>query len=246
MSLLCDVLTLKLLAGVVDAENYYASEGRRLYVSSSLTYLFFFAALWSNNLVDTDKVLDWFFEECVEAGPELCALHDSSATKIKDRFMNLLASIKASPMPVVATTSLASPAEYGIVDYALVLNVLLLFTFGPYAGRSRTFNPATLASALAATEKGDPVPFWNLYKNGVVEFKCSCDANPPIPPVPVSFRGHASPAILCTDGDPVDDTTEELQVLFDQLAGDSIFGPLWGGRIRCSYVYKCATLWAAI
>lgn len=195
--------------------------------------------MWSNNLVDTDKILDWFFEACAEAGPKLCSLHDSSASKIKDRFLSLFNSLKTSPMPVAATSLLASPSEYGIVDYALALRVVFAFTYGPYASPVRTFTPAVLASALAAAEKGDPVPLWNLDKNNTIEFKCSCGPSSPVP----FLRGDATAAISCTDGDPVEDTTEELQAVYDTLIADSMFGPLWSARARCSYVYKSRFLW---
>ncbi|KAF7791738.1 hypothetical protein EIP86_002762 [Pleurotus ostreatoroseus] len=191
--------------GVEDSEDYYA--------------------------MDTDKVLDMFFEECAAAGPELCALHDASASRIKARFMNLLTSLKTAPMAVTATSLLASPTEYGIVDYALVLRIVFEFSYGPYPAAARTVTPADLASALAAAEKGDPVPLWDLDKNNTVEFKCQCS---PSPKPPASVGMDATAAISCTDGDPVEDTTEELGKLWDRVLGDSIFGALWGGRARCS------------
>lgn len=199
----------------------------------------FNTALWSNNLVDTDKGLDMLFEACAETGPDHCALHDSSASKIKERFMNVLASIKSSPMPVTATSMLASPADYGVVDYTLALEVIFLFIYSPYPSRSAAVSPADLASAIAAVEKGNPVPLWNLHKNSTIQFKCSCG---PIPPVPSFLLDNAVTAISCTDGDPVDDTVEELQAVYNRLIGDSMFGVLWNGRARCSYVYGYNTL----
>ena len=220
-------------AGVEDSEDYYASkkDPSDIYDHSSRRLIL---ALWSNNLVDTDKVLDMFFEECAAAGPELCALHDASASRIKARFMSLLISLKTAPMAVTATSLLASPIEYGIVDYALVLRIVFEFSYGPYPAAARTVTPADLASALAAAEKGDPVPLWNLDKNNTVEFKCQCS---PSPKPPATVGMDATAAISCTDGDPVEDTTEELGKLWDRVLGDSMFGALWGGRARCSYVY---------
>lgn len=216
-----------------DAIDYYASKESQANIFSMFSHTPN-TALWSNNLVDTDKVLDMFFEACAEAGPELCALHESSTSKIRQRFMNVLALIKTSPMPVTATSLLASPTDYGTVDYTLVLEVLFLFTYSPYAIRPGAVSPASLASAFAAVEKGNAVPLWNLHKNNIIEFKCSCSPTPSVPPFVME---NALSAISCTDGDPVDDTVEELQAVYDRLIGDSMFGVIWGGRARCSYVY---------
>ncbi|KAJ3539136.1 hypothetical protein NM688_g6410 [Phlebia brevispora] len=195
--------------GVEDAENYYAT-------------------LWSNNLVDTEETLDWFFEECIEAGPELCALYDSSAAKIKERVMRLLASIQKEPIPVVASTTLSSPTEYGIVDYALALRVLFVFLYFPYHTFAQTAPATDLAFALASAEKGDGVPLWNLQAAYIVQFKCSCSPAPPLP------QPIATTAIMCSDGDPVEESIEEMQTLLDKIARDSMFAPLWPLHVVCA------------
>ena len=192
-----------------------------------------FLALWSNNLRDTDKVLGMFFQACAAAGPELCALHESSASKIKERFMNILAFLKTSPM-AVTDGPLSSPVEYGTVDYSVALQVAFAFTYDPYPNRPGTIAATELASAFAALEKGNPVPLWRLQKTDMVEFNCRCGQKPK---PPASFNVDATAAISCTDGEPVEDTVEELKKYWETILEDSMLGVFWDLRARCSYVY---------
>ncbi|PSS36784.1 hypothetical protein PHLCEN_2v1415 [Hermanssonia centrifuga] len=200
-----------MFSGVEDSEDYYA-------------------ALWSNNLVDTDAVLDWFFESCAEAGPEACALHESSAEKIKSRLNSLYESLKYSPIPVSAKGSDFTAADYGLVDYALVRKLIFGFLYAPYPGmRPGGVTPSALASALAAAENGNGLPLWDLQKNGTEQFKCKCGggANP------VPRTDGATVAIACGEGDVVEDSIEELQAHYEKMSQDSTFAELWTVHASC-------------
>ena len=44
------------------------------------------------DLVYTDDVVDSLFTFCFQAGPEACAMYDSSAAKIRERYFHILGS----------------------------------------------------------------------------------------------------------------------------------------------------------
>ncbi|KAJ7083196.1 Alpha/Beta hydrolase protein [Mycena belliarum] len=96
------------LDGVVDSENYFATE-------------------WSNNLLDTDKTYSAFLDGCVAAGPEGCAFFAPTAEKIAESVNALCASLRARPIPV------RTPTAFGLVDYSMLRRVLLASLTAPYA-----------------------------------------------------------------------------------------------------------------
>ena len=57
-------------------------------------------ALWSQNLVDTEKGLGMFFEQCADAGPELCGLYESTSQKVEARYNALLDTLKRRQLAV--------------------------------------------------------------------------------------------------------------------------------------------------
>ena len=147
--------------------------------------------------------------------------------------MLLLDSLKASPLPVT-TSSLASATEYGLVDYALAMRVLFGFLTSPHPSIVYPISASSMASALLAAEQGDGTPLWDLYKFNVVQPERKCDRRAPGP----SITNDAVTVISCTDGDPVNDTTEELQALFDRMVEDSMFSVIWTHRARCACVLR--------
>ncbi|KAJ7123174.1 TAP-like protein-domain-containing protein [Mycena epipterygia] len=94
--------------GVVDSENYYATE-------------------WSNNLVDADKVWSSFVDGCVAAGPEGCAFFSPTAAEISDKMDKIYASVRARPIPVRTNIS------FCVVDYSMVRSVVFRSLYAPYA-----------------------------------------------------------------------------------------------------------------
>ncbi|KAJ7083189.1 hypothetical protein B0H15DRAFT_785227, partial [Mycena belliarum] len=96
------------LDGVVDSENYFATE-------------------WSNNLLDTDKTYSAFLDGCVAAGPDGCAFFSPTAEKIAESVNALYASLRARPIPV------RTPTAFGLADYSMLRRVLLASLTAPYA-----------------------------------------------------------------------------------------------------------------
>ena len=134
---------------------------------------------------------------------------------------------------MTAPTSISTAVEYGVVDYALILKVVFGFLYGPYPGHSRPVTATALAYALAAAEKGNGFPLWELQKNNTEALDCRCGPGP----VPTPYKSpDAIAGIACSDGEVVNDSPEDLEAVFNKLVEDSMFGLLWGGRIRCVYV----------
>ncbi|KAF1986796.1 hypothetical protein K402DRAFT_393421 [Aulographum hederae CBS 113979] len=75
------------LDGVCDAEDYY--EGK-----------------WLKNLQDTDLILEQFYTQCFEAGPEHCAItppeHTYGPYGIQEVFESAFETLKQNPLPVPA------------------------------------------------------------------------------------------------------------------------------------------------
>ncbi|KAF7331015.1 Abhydrolase-4 domain-containing protein [Mycena venus] len=94
--------------GVVDSENYYATE-------------------WSNNLLDTDNAWMAFVHGCVAAGPEECPFFAPTAAEILDKVDKIYASVRARPIPVRANDS------FGLVDYSLVREKIFRSLYSPYS-----------------------------------------------------------------------------------------------------------------
>lgn len=192
-----------------------------------------FEAKWSNNLVDADKILEEFFAGCVAAGPDRCALYDSTTKKVEARLNVLLESLKRRPLAVSLDVDHRSSTDYGLVDYELVRRLLFDFIYNPYADASimpGAHAAPLLASALHEAEKGNGWPLWDAYKSKDISFHCQCPGSTSVP----AQKGlEHTLAILCGDGDEVKDSIEELEDFQARMAETSTFAELWTLRARC-------------
>ncbi|KAJ7683904.1 TAP-like protein-domain-containing protein [Mycena olivaceomarginata] len=166
-----------IIDGVLDADEWY---------KANLT----------SEGIETDKVLQTFFDGCAEAGPDLCAFYKPTAAEIADRLSALTAFIRAQPVPVI------TPTSYGLVDYSFLRWQIFQTLYAPYV-----YFPA-LAESLAALERGNGTMLYELL--GVsAPFECDCGgANDTVP-----FHlndGEAVYAIRCGDAVEVTDSIEQL------------------------------------
>ena len=170
-----------------------------------------------------------FLQACVDAGPQECALHEPTASAVHARIHRLFGRLKTNPMPVRITD--ASPSintPYGLITYKSVKTALFLFLYSPYT--TATLGAPRLASALRDVENGDGVALWGLLNSFEEKFSCDC---PIIPGEPTPFSvstPDAQQAIMCTDGDDVFDTVEDLESHFELLAADSEFADVFPTR----------------
>ncbi|KAF8965907.1 TAP-like protein-domain-containing protein [Flammula alnicola] len=112
--------------GVLDMEGYYSTN-------------------WANQSLDTEKVLQEFFQGCFKAGPQACAFYDTSPAAISRNLVALYSKVIAQP----AVAYSPSLPEYGIVDHAVLKSAIFNSLYIPYS----SFSP--LAQGLAALRKGN-------------------------------------------------------------------------------------------
>lgn len=196
-----------------------------------------FTAQWSNNLRDTDAGLSMFYQACVEAGPDECALYASDTAAVKQRVDSIFITLKNRPIPIHArknSNATSDMADYGIVDYKMARALTFQFLYSPYG--SKGLEAASIARALAATEVGDGRPLWELA--AIIrqkEFRCNCDQDKEETPQARMDR-EGTLSIACSDGDVVNDSLEELQTHYEGMAKMSSFAELWNIRIGCASV----------
>ncbi|THH30474.1 hypothetical protein EUX98_g3728 [Antrodiella citrinella] len=197
-----------IIDGVVDSPDYYKT-------------------LWSRNLMDTDTELFRLYQACVEAGPFVCPIHESSAEKIHDRIQTLLTQLRSYPVSFYNATT----GVYGEVNYSLVKSVIFATLYNPYSlGKG-------LTAALVDLEQGNPESIWQLSRakeaDGLLTGSCACPATPGKPWSRMIGRENTW-AIACGDGDDVTDDVDTLRKYYDDLAEDSIFAENWLIRVGCS------------
>ncbi len=181
--------------GVYDAENYKA-------------------ALWNTNIVDVDRAVDALFDFCHQAGPDKCALYESSPDKIRRRFFRVLEHVKENPV----TIPLAEPP-------AIITHKALLAQFF-YA----TYKPLTMyalvVNTIHAIETGNTAALTALAPLIVSPIECKCGDRPD-----PAFRGdnEVTFAIACGDGDERAWDLGEYRKWYRGLEAQShLMAPMWG------------------
>ncbi|KAK7040318.1 hypothetical protein VNI00_009786 [Paramarasmius palmivorus] len=188
-----------IIDAVVDAENdYYTTE-------------------WKFSTLDTDKALNWFFKDCHNAGPEVCAFYDTSPEAMWERLNRLYESIIRSPVAVRTETS------YGLVDYEFLRQAIFLDLDSPFA-----LWPA-LATGLADLEAGNGTAIWKTLEEP--PFRCSCD------PTEYAFEDNfpeVELVLVCNDGDVVPPSLEEAERHYKESVMISGWNSLYATmRISC-------------
>ncbi|KAF9269009.1 hypothetical protein L218DRAFT_940119 [Marasmius fiardii PR-910] len=185
--------------GVVDvSDDYYTTE-------------------WTSNLRDTDKVLQWFFKDCLEAGPEHCAFYELSVEAMDKKLKDLYSSVIDSPVSVQTNTS------YGLVDYSRLRSTIFVASYSPYAQW-----PALATGLQDLVRDGNGTVLFNILD--FPQFQCSCD------PLEHIFDnvGDAQTAIVCNDGDRIPSDLESAREHYKKLLEVSEWGSVWAGiRMGC-------------
>ncbi|KAF7318129.1 Abhydrolase-4 domain-containing protein [Mycena chlorophos] len=182
-----------IIDGVMDAESYYSTQ-------------------WSDNLQDTDKVLQSFATGCFSAGPSTCPFYAASPAAILANMDALAESLRSRPIPV------RTPKSYGLVDYSLFRTTIFYLLYSPYA------KFPMLAQALADLAQGNATRLWEMSPTGLKPpFECSCDDRElGFESVPESLW-----AVLCNDGDRISPEYEEFEAHYRMLSNLSSFADQW-------------------
>ncbi|KIJ43913.1 hypothetical protein M422DRAFT_252838 [Sphaerobolus stellatus SS14] len=185
-----------ILDGVVEFSDYY--EG-----------------LWFSNLVDTDSILDIWYDECVAAGPA-CPMHDSSSEAISERVHNIFRGLRDQPLPVI------NGSIYGVLEYGDVKLSLFRVLYQPFT----YLLPFT--KALAALEVGDGLPMFSLIKREEWETAPRCNKDPRIE---LRFAESGAP-IACGDGLGAGRDLQSISKHLEELFEHSVFADVWTAMIR--------------
>ncbi|KAJ7137961.1 Alpha/Beta hydrolase protein [Mycena epipterygia] len=126
----------------------------------------------------TRKVFDGFVSGCITAGPSRCALlinGTQTAPELAQRISDILTQLDSSPLPVAHPNSPSIPSILRSADLRLSIFATLL----------RPANWVSLASALAALERGDGTAIAALsgreMGGGEADMAVSCGDAPPFP-----------------------------------------------------------------
>jgi hypothetical protein len=179
---------------------------------------------------DTDKVLDYFYAKCAEAGPQECSLYEKTPDAIKARVEKIFDDLKSKPLPVVIGDG---PQDYGIVDYGMVQNAVANFLYFPFS-----IGGPNASAIFTSLEQGDGSLVYASLLDPSQVSQCSCDGSSS----QEDIDQLSGVAILCSDGDPVNDTLSELQQWFENNLKISTFADVWTQRVICAYVAIPITL----
>ncbi|KAK0457507.1 TAP-like protein-domain-containing protein [Desarmillaria tabescens] len=181
------------LDGVLDMDGYYSGD-------------------WRNELADTEKVMQSFFDGCAAAGPDACAFYSSTAEEISNNLDSLYESLLNQPIPVV------SPSFYGVVDYTVLRAAVVDTLYSPYGDSS------ILAEGLASLAAG----------NGSIIYEMQDTVYDPASVYDNSWE--AGIAISCGDSLENTDSVADLYAYWDSIKYLSPFasGFILSHRISCS------------
>ena len=178
---------------------------------------------WSTNLNDEDKIFQLLADTCYEAGPDRCALYNiGGSSKILDNINEILEGIRSSP---VATWDTNGPK---VITYSQAVLAIFSEFYKPLNGFT---NIARLLSNLA---KGNGSDF------AEPQIAYSHSSNPP-----GDDRRSTSTAVLCSDGNPIEDVSKEsFQTYRSMLKNQSsLMGDNWSTiRLPCLF-YNIRPKW---
>ncbi|KAK7040311.1 hypothetical protein VNI00_009779 [Paramarasmius palmivorus] len=187
-----------IIDGIVDAESDY------------------FTGQWKRGTLDTDKAINWFFRDCYNAGPELCAFYDSSPEAIEAKLNRLYESIIRAPVAVRTELS------YGLVDYESLRSILLIALYAPAVW-------PRLASGLAGLEAGDGTAIWKVFEGP--QFECACNSSK------YAFERvlDGQQTYICNDAGVVPSSLDDAQKHWQESLEVSGWNSMFAGvQVSCS------------
>jgi hypothetical protein len=217
-----------ILDGVTDTPSYYEGlwKGNMQYVivvglASQLSQ--------DDSHRDTNKTLQYFYDRCVEAGPDECAIHESSASQVETRVEAIFDSLKLNP---IAVSNGTQPGEYGIIDYGLMRRVMLDFLYGPF-GNAEGTTGKVISQLFYDLEQGENstslaaqlLPYIDLSQCLTGEFVQQDRAG---------WGGLATMTIACSDGSVDNYSQPKIRDWFESLKRDSSYADVFNTMITCA------------
>lgn len=205
-----DKLKRFVIDGVADAELYRASS-----VDTDLVFI--------------DDIVDSLFKHCHQAGPDTCPIYDSNATKIRERYFNVLDHVAQNPVPV----PLAEPPL--VITRKALVTQLFYATYKPLA-----LFP-TVAKTIHAIETNNQTALAALASEIVSPTECECESKDG--PTLV-HKGEANLVVTCGDGDPYPYNPAEFAQVFSRLSESSaLLAPLWADSYLGCADWKITPKW---
>lgn len=161
----------------------------RLVVDGVVNAYNYAQALWSDNLIDTEKVMDAFYVHCARAGYPACALANATsntAAGVRQRVEDILAGLYYNPLPVIGTNP-------EVVTYSDVRTLIFAALYTPIKSFPR------VAQRLVELEHGNGTEFAKSLSTHH-SFVCGDPAyHNRTRSLGMSYDSEQ--AIACTDGD---------------------------------------------
>jgi hypothetical protein len=170
---------------------------------------------------DTEQGLEYFYEQCVIAGPLECAVYEKTPSAVKDRVDKIFNTLLHQPIPTVIGTG---PLDYGLVDYRIALREVFGFLYHPFA-----FSGRDVSLLLASLEKGDGSLVLQTQVNEQALLQCSCGEDNTANIGDIGTIGSA--AIAFSDAGAINDTVPELQAWYEANRRESMFADIWPHRV---------------
>ena len=167
-----------------------------------------------------------YYQDCVDAGPQVCPIHEPTVAQIRDRVNGVLNRIKAMPIPFVNPSN----NKEGVVGYDIVKTLLYGTTYAPH------FSGASFAAGFALLEAGFSEPFWTASSGGtfeeLLENTCAAGATTTL------LDGYLGLVIGCGEAQPLSSpvTIETLRGYVENLEQVTSFADVWTGQISCACV----------
>ncbi|CCM00815.1 uncharacterized protein FIBRA_02857 [Fibroporia radiculosa] len=192
------------LDGVFDAYDYRSS-------------------MWNTNFMNTNSIFDAFFSLRHVAGPDKCAMYDSTQHRIRMRVDSVMQ--RLAEEPAIVPFAHGGPA---LITTTQLQQFQFLATYSPFQIFSY------LADLLVAIERNNQTAL-ALLTNGFTPLFICAETCRDAPDHWAEFA-QALAAIACGDGDPVSYDSEGQKRDFERMYAQASFAaPFWTGHyLRCA------------
>lgn len=197
----------------------------------------YYSGRWLLNILEADAIFSRFFDYCYEAGPEKCAFmqEGDSNSDLRTRFDELIANIKKSPVPVPASPD----GKFGpdIIKYDHVRGIIFQGLYSPLNYYK------LVAEGLADLARGNGTLISMRRSEAFVPFcpsgRCGEQPTPYSPDCQIpGSNDEVSRSIMCSDGDEVDRTLEDLKAIWAKTRAQSdLFGDVWSHIHAGIYIF---------
>ncbi|EEU46614.1 uncharacterized protein NECHADRAFT_100212 [Fusarium vanettenii 77-13-4] len=206
----------------------------RLVSDGNVEYHDWFNLDHSKFMSDADAIFDAFDKACHKVGPEACAFYAETPKAVQQRRINLLESLKASPVLIPAWSHPSGPDLPRLVTYSDVQRLTQRCIYSPLVKFPQ------LAKIYASLEGGDGGPFYDMLMasgGGALESSkmCSLGDTPSTSPLETAMELDAFPTIMCLDAAAVEKTPEEFEAYLKRVKSIS----RWAGAFNINFHLSC-------